>query len=150
MKIYLDNCSYSRPFDDKKQLSIRMEAEAKLQIQENIRGGVYELVWSYMNDFENSENPFEERREAIGMWAKIANQHCPPSDNILEKAKHIQKAGIRAKDALNLACAIASNCDFFITTDRGIIKKSNLISEIRIINPIDFVREEEESNGNGN
>jgi predicted nucleic acid-binding protein len=126
-----------------------MEAEAKLQIQEYIRNGTYELVWSYMNDFENNENPFYERREAIGMWSKIANHQCSPSAEILEKAKQIQKEGIRAKDALNLACAIASNCDFFITTDKGIIKKSNIISEIRIINPIDFIREEEENNGNG-
>jgi hypothetical protein len=29
------------------------------------------------------------------------------------------------------------------------LKKSNLIPEIRIINPIDFIREEEENNGNG-
>ena len=29
-KIYLDNYAYNRPFDDKDQLIIRMEAEAKL------------------------------------------------------------------------------------------------------------------------
>jgi hypothetical protein len=42
IRIYLDNCAYNRPFDDKDQITIRMEAEAKLQIQENIRKGVYE------------------------------------------------------------------------------------------------------------
>jgi len=36
-KIYLDNCAYNRPFDDKDQLAIRMETEAKLKIQEDIR-----------------------------------------------------------------------------------------------------------------
>jgi len=44
-RVYLDNCAYNRPFDDKEQLSIRMEAEAKLKIQSDIRGGVYELAW---------------------------------------------------------------------------------------------------------
>jgi len=30
MKIYLDNCSYNRPFDDQSQMKIRLETEAKL------------------------------------------------------------------------------------------------------------------------
>ena len=47
----MDNCTFNRPFDDKNQLTIRMEAEAKLQIQECIRNGIYELVWSYMDEY---------------------------------------------------------------------------------------------------
>jgi len=35
-RIYLDNCAFNRPFDDKEQLVIRMEAEAKLKIQADI------------------------------------------------------------------------------------------------------------------
>ena len=50
MRIYLDNCCFNRPFDDQKQLRIRIEAEAKLNIQENIRAGKLELVWSYILD----------------------------------------------------------------------------------------------------
>jgi len=49
--------------------------------------------------------------------------------------------GIRAKDALHIACAIKSGCDCFITTDKGLLKKH--IDNIIIINPIDFVREME-------
>ena len=49
MKIYLDNCCFNRPFDDQSQLRILLEAEAKLRIQENIRSGTFELVWSYVS-----------------------------------------------------------------------------------------------------
>ena len=49
--------------------------------------------------------------------------------------------GIKAKDALHLACAIESGCDYFITTDKGLTNKS--VDNIIIINPIDFVREME-------
>ncbi len=66
MKIYLDNCCFNRPFDGQSQLRILLELEAKLRIQENIRSGSFELVWSYILDYENSQNPFRERRKQWG------------------------------------------------------------------------------------
>ena len=45
MKIYLDNCCFNRPFDDQKQLQIKLETEAKLDIQERIIQGKLELAW---------------------------------------------------------------------------------------------------------
>ena len=38
MRIYLDNCTFNRPFDDQGQIRIRLESEAKLYIQEKIKG----------------------------------------------------------------------------------------------------------------
>ncbi|MFO7884916.1 MAG: hypothetical protein R6U68_08850 [Desulfobacteraceae bacterium] len=37
MKIYLDNCCFNRPFDDQTSLRIRLETEAKLDIQAKTR-----------------------------------------------------------------------------------------------------------------
>ena len=150
IRIYLDNCAYNRPFDDKDQIAIRMEAEAKLHIQENIRNGIYELAWSYMNEYENNSNPYDDKREAIGVWRQIAIHLCLPNDDVLEKGKQIQNLTIKPKDSLNLACAIKSGCHFFITTDKALIKKADLFSEIVIINPIDFIRREEEADGSNN
>ena len=65
MKIYLDNCCYNRPFDDQSQIKIHLEARAKLYIQAKIREGAYDLVWSYILDYENGKNPYEEKRLAI-------------------------------------------------------------------------------------
>ena len=36
MRIYLDNCSYNRPYDDLSHLTVSLEAQAKLFIQEKI------------------------------------------------------------------------------------------------------------------
>lgn len=55
MKIYLDNCCYNRPFDDQSQLKIHLETQAKLYIQAKIKEGVYDLVWSYILDYENGK-----------------------------------------------------------------------------------------------
>jgi hypothetical protein len=141
LKIYLDNCSYNRPFDNQAQVKIRLETEAKLYVQAGIRTGDYSLVWSYMLDFENNANPYEEKRNAIAPWKEIADEYCPSSDDIVSAGREIMGHGIRAKDALHLACAIKNGCDYFITTDGDLTNKN--IADIKIINPIDFVRETE-------
>ena len=40
-----------------------------------------------------------------------------------------------------------SGCQCFITTDKSLLRKTGLISEIEIINPIDFIRKKEETDG---
>jgi len=65
MRIYLDNCCFNRPFDDQRQVRIRLESEAKLYIQEFILLGKVDLVWSYILDYENAANPFKERKEIL-------------------------------------------------------------------------------------
>jgi hypothetical protein len=65
MRIYMDNCCFNRPFDSQAQVRVRLETEAKLRIQERVVAGEIELSWSYILDFENAANPFEERRTAI-------------------------------------------------------------------------------------
>ena len=140
-KIYLDNCSYNRPFDDQNQIKIRLETEAKLYIQASVRDGKYSLCWSFMLDYENRINPYEEKRSAIAPWKKIADDYCTPSEAILKRGKEIMKLGIKNGDALHISCAIDRNCDYFITMDKKLLNKS--LKEIRIINPMDFIMEME-------
>ena len=141
-KIYLDICSYNRPFDSQSQMRIRLETEAKLYIQSGVRSKKYALVWSYMLDLENGESPYEDKRNAIAPWKEIAGEYCPASDEILAAGQEIMKLGIKAKDALHVACAIKSGCDYFITTDDRLTNKT--VENIAVINPIDFVRETED------
>ena len=103
-----------------------------------------------MNEYENNDNPYPDKREAIGVWENIAVHVCSPNEKILEKGKQIQQIVIKPKDSLNLACAIESKCQYFITTDKALLKKAVLFSEIEIINPIDFIRKEEENDGKSN
>jgi predicted nucleic acid-binding protein len=141
-KIYLDNCSYNRPFDDQSQIKTRLETEAKLHIQSDIRTGKYSLVWSYMLDYENNDNPYEEKRNAVAPWKEIAVDYCPSSDEVFSVGNELMKYGIKSKDALHIACAVLSGCGYFITTDKKLTNKT--IANIRIVNPIDFIRKMEE------
>jgi len=46
IRVYLDNCSYNRPFDDQRNIIIHLETEAKLTIQQMIKDNEIKLVWS--------------------------------------------------------------------------------------------------------
>lgn len=86
MKIYLDSCCFNRLFDDQSKLRIRLEAEAKLKIQEDVRSGTYKLIWSYILDYENSKNPFQERRERIAKWRMYSAADIEEDEEILKFA----------------------------------------------------------------
>lgn len=138
MRIYLDNCSFNRPFDDQTQMKIKLEAEAKLFIQNEVLNGNIELVWSYILDFENSENPYEQRKETIRAWKDKAVLDCEADNEIISLAEKFELMGLKAKDALHLACAVIGKCQYFITTDAKILNKQ--LNLIKIINPLDFIR----------
>ena len=139
IRVYLDNCAYNRPYDDQNDISIRLESEAKLFIQEEIKDNRIDLVWSSMNNYENNDNPSPEKRERIAAWKKIAVEYCRLNESILKKAVELQSQNLRAKDALHIAAAIYSRCGYFITTDRKILNKK--IDGITALNPLSFVEE---------
>ena len=47
--------------------------------------------------------------------------------------------GLKKKDALPVSAAIEASANFFITVDKGILKKAGHIQNIIILNPVDFV-----------
>ncbi len=120
---------------------MQLEAEATLLLQEYIRRGTLALVWSYMIDFENAANPFDERRTMISSWREYAALTIEETPRILQHAHRFASVGLKAKDALHLACAIAGVSLYFLTTDDGILKRRQDIQETTIIDPTAFVRE---------
>jgi len=139
MKIYLDNCCFNRPFDNQSQIRIYIESQAKLFVQEKIRLNEIELVWSYILDYENSFNPFEERQNVITHWKSRAIEDISENQKIFSNAKLLIEKGIKSKDALHIACAIEGCCEYFLTTDDLILKKLKNFEIITVINPVDFI-----------
>jgi predicted nucleic acid-binding protein len=136
-RVYLDNCCFNRPYDDQSQARIEIETKAKLFIQRQISEGNIELVWSYMMDFENSKNPYLEKRNAIAAWKNLAITYVDEHDCIIQSAEKIATTGVKESDALHIAIAIAGNCGYFITTDDRIQKFQT--AQIKIVNPIIFL-----------
>ena len=141
MKIYLDNCCFNRPFDDQSQIRIRIETEAKLKIQEEVRSGKIQLIWSYILDYENNRNPYIERKVRINGWKKYALQEIEENPEVLKAANVLNKFGIQKIDSLHIACAAFSKCDYFLTTDDKILQRGEHIDYIKINDPIGFIKE---------
>ncbi len=141
MKIYLDISCFNRPFDDQKQLRIQLETEAKLNIQQRILQKEIDLTWSYILDFENEANPFEQRRLAIRGWKNHASADTDETKEIVKIAEKFYPMGIKSKDSIHLACAISMQCEYLLTTDDELIKKASGIREIKVSDPISFIKE---------
>ncbi|MEW6607354.1 MAG: PIN domain protein [bacterium] len=141
MKIYLDNCCFNRPFDDQSQLRIKLETEAKLRIQEEIRAGKFQLCWSYILDYENNKNPFAERKRQISRWKRYAVSDVSENSAILKKANLLNRKGFQKIDSLHIACAVYQRCKYFLTADDKILKKADVDKEIKIIDIFSFIKE---------
>lgn len=151
MKIYFDMNIYNRIFDDQSQMRIRFESLAIDILFELIEKGEYILVWSFILDYENSRNPFTDRKMHIQSISTLCKEVIKPHDDIKPIAKTIIKeSNAKEKDALHLACAVYNGCDYFVTCDDKLIKticnnQENLgkaIGNIKIFNPIDLLRKE--------
>ena len=142
IRVYLDNCTYNRPFDDQSQIRISLETQAKLYIQQLIISKELHLVYSYMSVFENSENPNPEHRISINSFFQNAVEFIDidKADIIEKNAEVIKATNVKSNDSIHLACAIQGKCEYFITTDDGILRNYRS-SDIRVCNPIDFISE---------
>lgn len=146
IKIYLDNCCFNRPYDDQSYISIKFESEAKIAIQEKIKKNEIDLCWSYILDIENNNNPFIERKLEIEKWKSIAAFDTEENEAILNNMKNLIEFGLKPLDSLHISCAIELKCDYFLTVDKGILKKSDKIDNIIIISPINFIIKLEDGN----
>ena len=140
LNIYLDNCCYCRPFDDLTQEKINDEATAKMFIQSLIKYKSLLLYSSFMLFKEINDIPITSSREHI---IKFVNEYSSfyisedRKDDIMLISEDIMQTGIKNKDAVHLACSIIAECDYFITTDKGLLKFKT--DRIKIVNPIEFV-----------
>ncbi len=141
LRVYLDNCCYNRPFDSQRDAVIARETRAKLFIQSLIRYNAVELAYSAVSLQEIADSPFEKNRLAILRFIRECSLYFVDTDSsgvALSLTREIMRTGIRLKDASHVACAVAAHCDYFITTDRRLLKYSD--KRIKLVNPIDFVR----------
>ena len=121
-------------------MRISLESQAKLYIQSMIREGSIELASSFILSHENTRNPYDIRRRSIEAFL-VDNVSvyvsARQSEEIRRLAEDVMQTGIKAADALHVACAIIAHCDFLLTTDMRLLKHRN--DKIRIMNPVDFI-----------
>ena len=142
MRVYLDNCCYNRPFDDQSHPKITLETAAKLLVQAQMRSGTIEYAWSDELDGEVKDSPFRDKRKRILPWRDAAAVRIAITSEIVRRGREFMLLGVKTADALHLACAEAADCDWFLTVDRGILKKIQNVGTMRVANPLTYIQEE--------
>jgi hypothetical protein len=146
LKVYLDMCVYNRPFDDQSDLRVKLETVACEIIFDCLQKGEMDMVWSFMLEFENEVNPFTERKQEIALLSNLAKHIVVPHREILTRAEEIEKAGITGNDAVHLACGLFSHCDYFMTCDDRLIRRSKYLDlNVLVCNPLDFIRRRQQN-----
>jgi predicted nucleic acid-binding protein len=139
-KIYLDTSAYNRPFDDQTQPKIFLEAQAVAIILQMIETELFELVSSSVLEYENSRNPYPIKQEAMNRSLKMAQLRQEVNEPIQQRAEQLEHNGLKAIDALHVACAEAVDSDWFITCDKRLINRCSGLT-MKVVNPVDFVLE---------
>lgn len=144
---------YNRCFDDQSQVRIRLETAAIEGIFSFAETGKHTLVWSFVLEYENSLNPYENRQEGVKLLSRLCTDTIVPAPDVIKMARKIIKdSRLKPRDALHLACAETARCDYFVTCDDTLIrtfnrKRSMLGLKIKAVNPVEFIRKEGEQYG---
>lgn len=142
LKIYLDTCCLSRPFNDQRQTRIRRETEAIEIILKNFSTGDWHWIASEVLTFEVENNRNVSQR--IQMQSQIAGAYINISIGEIEKTRgrEIEKLGFKRSDAFHLACAESGHADVFLTTDDRLLRRAKRISSklhVRVENPHEWL-----------
>ena len=141
MRIYLDNCCYNRQHDESVSNEISKDKSAFIKIKKEIILKNIELATSFMLHYENNQNKNINNRNNNDFLIRNYRTIYIGVDSI-EKLKilvdEIILSGIKQKDAYHIASAILSDCDYFITVDKKLLKYKT--DKVKIINLVDFVK----------
>lgn len=119
-------------------MRVRLETEAKLQIQALAQQKLVALIWSYVLDYENSRNPIFSRMESIQLWREIADHRVQAQgDIVLLAQQYAAEYGLKSFDALHLACAVIAKADMLVTTDDQFLRKLKSAKDIQVIPPVE-------------
>jgi len=140
IKVYLDTSAYNRPFDDQTQPKIFLESQAVVMILQMIEAGIVDLVGSSVLEYENSRNPNLIKQEAMNRYLQMAESRQIVNEEIRQRSEQLEHNGLKAVDALHIACAEATSSEYFITCDKRLINRCSSLL-LKVVNPVDFVLE---------
>jgi hypothetical protein len=143
--LYLDVCTYCRPFDNQDALRIRLETEAFYLILQYIQQHHYQSVVSpvHLKEIEAINN-MEERLLLKAELAKFPHPVVNDVAVIRSRAEYLYQSGFGIADAAHVAYAEVL-ADVFITCDDKLLKKCQKETSLKItaMNPLQFVLSEE-------
>ena len=142
LRLYLDNCCLSRPFDDLSNDIVRLESEAILTIIDRCNYGYWNFFSSDVLFDEISRLTDSVRRQKILLFCRSASHNIELTDEITARAKELELFGVKPYDALHTASAEYGSADVFLTTDHRLINALNRVKiEMKVRNPLVWLME---------
>ena len=136
MKIYLDACCWSRPFDNQVQPRIRLEAEAVLSIIVRSRVGELTLAASEALEFELSRMPDADKLKKVRSLYSAASERLLYTEETKKRALFFQRQGVKPLDSVHLALAEEYRYDVLLTTDDSLFAAATRSdAAVRVDNP---------------
>jgi predicted nucleic acid-binding protein len=99
-----------------------------------------DLISSSVLEYENSRNPYPIKQAAMNRYLQLAVARQEVNEAIRQRAVNLEHNGLKAMDALHVACAEAIGSSAFITCDKRLINRC-LGLGIKATNPVDFILE---------
>jgi predicted nucleic acid-binding protein len=143
MRVYLDCCSLQRPFDDRTQLRIAVEAEAVLSILALCESNKLTLVSSVALLYEINRIPDQERRINAHKILTLMTEMLELTPSVEAFARRLEASGFKPLDALHLAFASIAKVDYFCTCDDKFLRKAKGLKELSVkpVSPTEMVME---------
>jgi predicted nucleic acid-binding protein len=143
MRVYLDCCSLQRPFDDRSQPRIAVEAEAVLAILALCESDQLKLISSESLLFEIGRIPDQTRREDVLTILKLAKETVELTTEVESLARKLMASGLKPLDVLYLASASTARADYFCTCDDTFLRKAKTLNglDTRAVSRTELVME---------
>jgi len=138
-RLYLDVCTFYRPFDDQNIMRNHLEATAFFLILQNIYLKKYKMIISPVHEIEvQSIDEINERQELMEIFAQYGEKPECNLNEIRKRAEELVKKKFGPADAAHFAFAETAS-DFFITCDDRLLNLcQDLESNIIALNPVEF------------
>ena len=123
MRVYFNTSALNRPLDDLSSERVRMEAEAVVALLAAVEDGTIEV----------EQDPDAARVRRVRGLLVGAHMRVPASDAVADRARALERLGLRGLDALHVACAEAGGADLLITTDDRMIRRAaRTVRDLRV------------------
>lgn len=132
LRVYFDSCCLNRPFDDRSQPRVSLEAEAVLEVLKHWEAGGIALISSEALTLENDEKADPDPKAYVHGILDRADEFVLVGQSIAARAKEFEADGMRTLDALHLACAEDVDADYLSTCDDRFLKKARSRSDLKV------------------
>lgn len=133
MRVYFNTSALNRPLDDLSSERVRIEAEAVVALLAAVEDGLVDWIGSEYLDFEVEQDPDEARVRRVRSLLRSVRARVPISAAVTDRARVLERFGLRGLDALHVASVEAGGVDLLITTDDRMLQRAaRAVRDLRV------------------